>query len=141
MYRRRGHKNSWRRPPIVPQIKLPEQQLYKDNGIHLSIISECERKFIREWCHFRHIEESFIIVALTYWMRCKSNIAVNFLRFPESKVQYMVLCIHVSLKFGGYCEMYKCNFIKDLNDYYKHITPSKHQSMEMDILRSLNWEL
>jgi len=53
----------------------------------------------------------------------------------------MVLCIHISLKFDGYDELFSCNFLRDLREVYPKLDPSSHFNMEFEILSHLQWNL
>lgn len=120
---------------------IPEPSLYKnDGGQILSTISEVEREFIWNWCETRHLDDVFAVVALTYWVRARADVAVNFFFSDNNKTLYMVLCIHLSLKWLGYDEEYKCDFLKDLAQI-ESIEPKIHQRMEIELLKALNWEM
>lgn len=112
----------------------------KSKGI-LSTTSEVEREFVWGWCENRFLEDIFPVVALTYWVRCKADVAVNFLLNKKNKELYMVICIHIAMKWLGYDEDHKCDFLKDLLDVYEEVKPEGHRRMEIEILEALNWEL
>ena len=121
--------------------KLPERQLFNDLPLLLSSITDTERSFIRQWCAARHLQEHYIVVATTYWLRCKSHAYTSSLMFPEAKKVYMILCIHLSLKHLGYEEIHKCNFLADLKEVYAWMKPEKHQEMEWELFRYLNFDM
>lgn len=107
----------------------------------LSNVPETEREFIWEWCESRNLDDIFAVVALTYWVRARAEVAVDFLLEENNKRLYMVLCIHVALKWLGYDEQYKCDFFADLVCVHKAIKAQQHQRMEIDLLKALNWEM
>lgn len=121
--------------------RIPDVKFYNKKEIALSKISEVEREFIWNWCQKRNLDDVFPVVALTYWTRAKAEVAVDFLLKPENKDLYMVLCIHISLKWLGYDEEYKCDFFKDLVEVDQHLKPDIHRQMEIDLLKALNWEM
>lgn len=121
--------------------KFPERQLFNDVPLVLTSITEKERSFIRQWCAARHLGEHYIVVATTYWLRCKSHAYPSLLMFPEAKKVYMILCIHLSLKHMGYEEIHKCNFLADLKEVYACIKPVTHQQMEWELFRYLNFDM
>ena len=57
----------------------------ESQGTPLSTTSEVERGFVWSWCEDRFLEDTFPVVALTYWVRCKAKIAVNFLLDEKNK--------------------------------------------------------
>ena len=123
--------------------KTVECQL-AETDIGLSKVSDIEREFFWSWCRTRHLDDVFAVVALTYWIRAKAEVAVNFLFNPDNKTLYMVLCIHLALKWLGYDEEKHCNFFKDLADVVDgkgYLKPEVHQQMEVDLLKALNWEM
>lgn len=121
---------------------IPEATLYKNSGGEtLSKISDAEREFIWNWCGLRHLDDIFAVVALTYWVRARADVAVNFLFKDNNKRLYMVLTIHLALKWLGYDEEKKCDFFKDLVDIDSSLEPKIHQRMEIELLKALNWEM
>lgn len=78
------------------------------------------------------------MLALTYWMRVRSKIWTSF--FIHPKELYMISCIHIALKWLGYDEVLKCDFIKDLREI-SEITMDTHQEIEFLILGELGWNL
>lgn len=127
--------------------RYPEATLYRKSGEEeensLSTISEVEREFIWNWCENRHLDDVFAVVAMTYWVRARADVAINFLFNDNNKRVYMVLCIHLALKWLGYDEENKCDFFKDLVELVgKHfLRPVEHQRMEVDLLKALKWEM
>lgn len=103
-----------------------------------SAVTDDERTFFFEWGAKRNLEKQHVVLAITYWMRVKSKIWTCFFEHP--KQFYMIACIHVALKWLGYDEMLKCNFIKDLREIGP-ITMDMHQSIEFMILSELGWDL
>ncbi|CAM9092365.1 unnamed protein product [Ectocarpus sp. 12 AP-2014] len=103
-----------------------------------SAVTDEERAFFLEWATKRHIEKQFVVLALTYWMRVRSKIWTCFLIRP--KQLYMIACIHIALKWLGYDEILKCNFIKDLREV-EPLTKEAHQEIEFLILGELGWDL
>lgn len=71
-------------------------------------------------------------------MRVRSKIWTYFLQRP--KELYMIVCIHIALKWLGYDEVLKCNFVKDLREIAP-TTKEVHQEMEFLILSELGWDL
>ena len=118
-----------------------ERKLYKKSPGVLSSTSEFERDFVWGWCGSRFLDDIFPVVALTYWIRCKADVAVNFLLNEKNRELYMVICIHVAMKWLGYDEDHKCDFRKDLLDVYGEVKPEAHRRMEIEILEALNWEM
>lgn len=130
-------------PTHTPKPKYPNGinhtfRLYEKKDTKLSRIPDDERGFFREWVMSRHIEEQYLLLSLSYWMRIRADIATMFL--VKDKRLYMVACIHTALKWLGYDEVYKCNFIKDLRDI-QCITHQDHVDLEFEILRGLSWDL
>jgi len=107
----------------------------------VSSITSHERDFIRNWCTTRNVDHSYAIRALLYWLRVKSHISVFFLLKKNNRELYMVICIHLSMKWQGYDEMFKCTFIKDLREIDIEISPVSQQDMEFQVLKNLNWNL
>jgi hypothetical protein len=103
-----------------------------------SPVTDEERAFFFEWVTKRNLEKQYVVLALTYWMRVKSKIWTCFIIHP--KEFYMIVCIHISLKWLGYDEVLKCNFIKDLREIAP-ITMDTHQQIEFLILGELGWDL
>lgn len=113
-------------------------KLHQKREENLSKILDDEREFFRVWTSSRHLEDQYYLLALTYWMRIRSEIATFFL--IRDKRLYMVLCIHTALKWLGYDEVHKCNFLKDLNEI-SSISSQDHAELEMEVLRGLSWDL
>ena len=126
------------RPPRYPNGINHTFKLYEKKDTKLSKIPDDEREFFREWVTTRHIEEPYLLLALSYWMRVRADIATMFL--VKEKRLYMVVCIHTALKWLGYDEVYKCNFIGDLREI-QCITHQDHVDLEFEILRGLSWDL
>lgn len=126
---------------LRPSNHIPAVKFYKKREIALSKVPEVEREFIWDWCQKRNLDDIFAVVALTYWIRARAEVAVDFLVKPENKKLYMVLCTHISLKWLGYDEEYKCDFYKDLVEVSADVSACTHRQMEIDMLRALNWEL
>lgn len=121
--------------------RLPDQTLYKRKEINVCTVNDAERIFIRTWCIKRNLEDLYAIQALTYWVRVKASLVVSFLVRQENRELYMVICIHLALKWHGYDEVFKCDFYRDLKEIYPQIRCCEHQEMEVEILRELQWEL
>ena len=113
-------------------------RLYEKKKTVLSRIPDDEREFFREWTESRNLENQYHVLALTYWMRVRAEIAVLFLL--RDKRMYMIVCIHIALKWLGYDEVYKCDFIRDLREL-NPVDPQEHGELEMEVLRALSWEL
>lgn len=103
-----------------------------------SAVTDEERAFFFEWGTKRKLEKQYVVLAIIYWMRVRSKIWTSFLERP--KQIYMIVCIHIALKWLGYDEVLKCNFIKDLREVGP-ITMEMHQSIEVMILSELCWDL
>ncbi|CAN0525235.1 unnamed protein product [Scytosiphon promiscuus] len=73
-------------------------------------------------------------------MRTRSQVSVFFRLCDANKTLYMILCIHLSLKWLG-DEYQRCRFINDLREFYPSMNAEKHQRMEMELLWALNWEM
>lgn len=137
---------SWRFKRPRPNARnkkqgFPKIKLYDDLPVVISNDTNDERAFIREWCEVRQLEESHIVVSTTYWLRCKSHIYTSFLMFPEAKDLYIILCVHLALKHLGYDEVHKCNFLLDLVEVYPSMNEGKHQEMEWELFRTLNFDM
>lgn len=121
--------------------KLPDRQLFDDLPLLVSSITAEERLFLREWCQARSVGDNYVVVATTFWLRCKSHTYASSLMFAEAKKVYMILCIHLTLKHLGYEEVHKCNFFADLKEVYPSMTAHMHQDMEWEVFRCLNFDL
>lgn len=117
----------------------PAKLYANGGGKTMSKISGAERDFIWKWCEVRNLDDIFAVVALTYWVRARADIAVNFFFSDNNKTLYMVLCIHLALKWLGYDEEKKCDFRKDLVEI-ENVQPLIHRQMEIELLTALNWE-
>jgi len=114
--------------------------LYNENETLLSSVSDEERDFFWGWCRLRHLDDIYIIHSLLLWVRSKRSISFEFVLRDCNKYLYMILCIHLSLKWNGYDEIHKCSFLYDLRQVYPHLSEIEHSRMEFSILRVLNWE-
>lgn len=123
------------------QQKLPAQTLYNRRKIELCKITDDERIFIRRWCAERNLEDLYPIQALTYWTRVKTSLLVSFILREQNRRLYMVICIHLALKWHGYDEMFKCNFYRDMKEVYPSLMCTEYHDMEIEVLRELQWEL
>lgn len=103
-----------------------------------SAATDEERVFFLEWVTKRNIDNAYFVLALTYWMRVRSKIWTQFLVHP--KEFYMIVCIHVALKWLGYDEILKCDFVKDLREIAP-VTMDVHQEIEFMVLSELGWDL
>jgi len=103
-----------------------------------SAVTDEERAFFLEWVTKRNIEKTYFVLSLTYWMRVRSKIWTHVLIHP--KEFFMIVCIHIALKWLGYDEVLKCNFVKDLRDIAP-VTVETHQEIEMLVLSELGWDL
>lgn len=121
--------------------RLPERQLFQNVPLQLVNITEEERFFLREWCQARNLDETHIVMATTYWLRCKGHAYPSLLMFVEAKSMYMILCVHLALKHLGYDETHKCDFLADLKQVYSSTTPAQHRSMEWELFRYLNFDM
>ena len=121
--------------------RTPVVKFRQEKQVSLSNVSDTEREFIWEWCESRNLDDIFAVVALTYWVRARAEVAVDFLLEAENKRLYMVLCIHIALKWLGYDEQHKCDFFADLVGVHKGIKAEQHRRMEIDLLKALSWEM
>jgi len=121
---------------IQPCMK---NKLYKESNCKLSSISPDERDYIRGWCSGRHLEDSYAIRAVVFWVRIRLSLSVFFRLKDTNKMVYMVLCIHIAMKWQGYTEMHKCNFIGDLREIDPSISICSHQEMEYHVITNLDW--
>lgn len=101
-------------------------------------VTDNERAFFFEWSGQRNLDKVYVVLSLTYWARVKSKIWTCFLERP--KEMYMIICIHVALKWLGYDETLKCDFVNDLRGVGA-ITMEAHQTAEFLVLSELGWEL
>lgn len=108
--------------------------------LHLvvSAVTDEERAYFVDWVEKRNLDKQYLVLALTYWMRVKSRIWTCFLK--HRKELYMVVCIHIALKWLGYDEVSKCDFVKDLRQI-SPVTAEDHQGMEFVVLSELEWDL
>ena len=143
--RRRCFKND-RNPRYKEQVvkKLSQSEIDKTFPFRKEVVIDCcsitseERNFFINWAKSRHITDQYIVLALTYWSRVKGGLGVFFLL--RKKELYMLSCIHLSLKWLGYDEEYKCNFIADFRQISK-ISQDDHKEIELHVLKELNWVL
>lgn len=73
-------------------------------------------------------------------MRVRSKIWANMLIKGHPKEFYMIVCIHLALKWLGYDEVLKCNFVQDLREVAA-VTMVVHQEIEFLVLIELGWFL
>lgn len=123
--RRVYHPSKYRQPPV--------------EAVCASAVTDEERAFFLEWATKRNLEKQHVVLALTYWMRVRSKIWTCFL-IPHHKEFSMIVCVHIALKWLGYDEENKCNFIQDLREIGP-ITMETHQEIEFLILGELAWDL
>ncbi|CAM9431845.1 unnamed protein product [Pylaiella littoralis] len=112
--------------------------LYKHPESVASALTDEERAFFLQWVTKRNIDKAYFVLALTYWMRVRSKIWTYFLIHP--KEFYMIVCIHIALKWLGYDEVLKCQFVKDLREIAP-ISMDTHQEIEFMVLAELGWDL
>jgi len=137
------HMNSRKRKkPTKRSILDPclENRLYKDSGCRLTEITSEERDYIRKWCSERYIDDPYAIRAIILWIRVKSSLSVFCILKKTNKLLYMIICIHLSMKWQGYTEICKCNFLKDLREVDSELSVSSHQEMEFHVITNLNWD-
>lgn len=115
--------------------------LYKKTECSLSRVRDDERDYIRMWCTKRYIDDSYAIRAIIYWIRVRSSLAVFFMLRENNRELYMIICIHVAMKWQGYDEIYKCDYLRDLRMVDPRLASIVHQDMEYHVLTSLGWEL
>ena len=141
-FKRRRHLPKIPKEEVKP--KLSQEEIDKtfsfrsDKVVTASYISEPERNFFRDWTFSRHIGEQYLVLALSYWTRVKASLGTFFI--IRKKELYMISCIHLSLKWLGYDEEYKCNFIADYRQV-SNITKDEHKEIELHVLKELNWVL
>lgn len=145
MKRSKNHKTNRFRSNTSNSLKNSDSfgnnSTFKSDSFTPSEVSKYEREFMWTWCESRFLEGSFTVRALVYWIRVKSSLSVFFLLNDKNKELYMVICIHISMKWYGYDEMFKCNFLRDLKEIYKHLRVETHQDMEIQVLNALCWDL
>lgn len=131
-----------KRPKLREKFKCISNDIEfnKKKRIHLSEIRDDERQFMERWCQHRDIEDVAMVLAITYWIRSRSQVSICFMLCESNKTIYMILCIHLALKWLG-DEYNRCRFMGDLKQVYPSIDSEKHQGMEMDLLWALNWEM
>jgi len=127
------------RARFIPQSCM-ENKLYSDSKSKLTGITTDERDYIRGWCSRRYVEDSYAVRAIIFWMRVKSSLSVFFMLKPTNKMIYMILCIHISMKWQGYTETHKCDFLGDLKKVDPELSTCNHQEMEYHVITNLNWE-
>lgn len=127
-----------RKTTYVPPAESRLTAYQKPAGVVAASVTEEEWTFFMEWVETRNLEKNVFVLALTYWMRVKSNIGAFFVL--HKKQIYMTVCLHIALKWLGYDEDKKCNFIEDLRQV-GDISTETHQQIEYDILGELCWEL
>ena len=108
---------------------------------NLSPITNEERDFIRTWCSDRYIDDIYTVRSILYWIRIRHKISYSWVLRKENKYLYMILCIHISLKFDGYDELHYCDFFKDLKEILPTLDKNSHFNMEFEILSNLDWNL
>jgi len=132
-------KRARKRPKLVNE-NVNEYRLYLHKNPSLSEIPVDERDFINSWCTSREIHEEPLLLSLTYWLRTRSQVSIFFGLCDSNKSLYMILCIHLALKWLG-DEYNRCRFLNDLKEVYPSANAEKHQRMEMELLWALNWEM
>lgn len=105
---------------------------------HVSAILDDEWRFFYEWAAKRNLGNMYLVLALTYWMRVKSRVWTCFLHHP--KEFYMIACFHVALKWLGYDEVLKCDFLRDFREV-SPVDKRLHQKIEFLVLSELDWDL
>lgn len=105
-----------------------------------SPVTDEERAYFLEWVTERNLQKEYFVLALTYWMRVRSKIWANMLIKEHPKEFYMIVCIHVALKWLGYDEVLRCNFVQDLREVAA-VTMDAHQEIEFLVLSELGWNL
>lgn len=127
--------------------KKPRQEvnatyaLYKNHvQVTASAVTDEERAFFLEWVTKRNLEQAYFVLALTYWMRVKSSIWAYMFLNEHPKEFYMIVCMHIALKWLGYDEVLKCNFVEDLREVAA-VTMDTHQKIEFLVLSELGWDL
>ncbi|CBN80382.1 EsV-1-79 [Ectocarpus siliculosus] len=108
--------------------------------IAASPVTDEERAYFLEWVTKRNLSKQYFVLALTYWMRVRSKIWANMLVKEHRKELYMIVCIHIALKWLGYDEVLSCNFVQDLREVAA-VTMDVHQEIEFLVLSELGWLL
>lgn len=128
------------RPPKKPRETVNRTCALYGQPVEVaaSAVTDDERIFFLEWGKKRNLEKQHVVLAITYWMRVRSKIWTCFFEHP--KQFYMIACIHVALKWLGYDEVLKRNFIKDLREIGP-VTMDTHQGIEFMIVSELGWDL
>jgi len=117
-----------------------ENRLYNHSECRLSVVPSDERVYIRNWCSSRYLEDSYAIRAIIFWVRIRSSLSVFFMLKNTNKMVYMVLCIHIAMKWQGYTETHKCDFLGDLRKIDPGLSSCSHQEMEFHVITNLNWD-
>lgn len=140
-----------KRPRRIKTVPSKTHDKYKHNPYRLHVhtplslpcITDYERDFMNSWCIVRKIDESYLTQSLIYWIRIKKHLSITLMLCDRNVELYMVICIHLALKWQGYEEDTdtKCPFYSDLLAIYRGLTRSEHSSMEFEVLSLLNWEL
>ena len=121
------------------ELKLaPQRRELVPSTAHASAILDDEWRFFHEWAARRNLDKMYLVLALTYWMRVRSRVWTCFLQHP--KEFYMIACLHVALKWLGYDEVLKCDFIRDFREV-SPVDKRLHQKIEILVLSELDWDL
>ncbi|ACH46772.1 unknown [Feldmannia species virus] len=104
-------------------------------------IKHDEKDFVWTWCRERHLDDVYTVLALTIWIRVKPGITVFFLLDDRRKATYMVACVHIALKYLGYDELAKCDFLRDIRQVDPGASTEYHQNIEIQILEILDWKI
>ena len=107
--------------------------------IPVTPVTPGEREFFWTWTRTRHLEDVYAVLSLTIWVRVKHHVCqlLKFTEFtPLPREVCMIICIHISMKYLGYDELFKCKFRDDLA-----VTAETHRKLEFSILQALDWTI
>lgn len=100
-----------------------------------------EREFVWTWTRTRFLDDTFAVLASTIWIRIKDQVALfSFsIRSDSKKEVYLIVCIHIAMKYLGYDELFRCNFVQDFVQVSVPMDAETHQRLEFEVLHALGW--
>ncbi|AAR26887.1 FirrV-1-B12 precursor [Feldmannia irregularis virus a] len=107
----------------------------------MSAVTPEERNFFWTWTRTRYLEDVYTVLALTIWIRAKRYVIELRRVHAVPREVCMIICIHISMKYLGYDELFACRFRDDLLPYYCTMTAKMHEQLEYKILRALDWTI
>ncbi|AAR26968.1 FirrV-1-I3 [Feldmannia irregularis virus a] len=107
------------------------------------IILPNEREFMWTWTRTRSLDDVYAVLASTIWIRIKDQVALfSFsIRSDSVKEVYLIVCIHIAMKYLGYDEVFRCNFVHDLVQVSPTMDAHTHQRLEFEVLHALDWTI